>query len=379
MKIDNILLDKLTAQAKESPRLRMLVIVLALLLASPVSIIHAQTSEYRKSYLTPAMLMKISSYCQYNQNAQYLFARANDINYRDELDRTLRTLYDHLDCAERFMIEIYDQYGQRMGYFALKDMGFTLYEYSIVEAVWKKEEERREAIAERKRREKEQALLKRINENEIFSFDALSGGPSADIDALDMATYDVVNDREELIDYRYDCIVTKEGKLKLVNQSDTLQYSALQKFIYYYITESSAGAFKPGYITINGEPIPVDCYFTVKFKEIRHRIQGVLTTTIRKDKKKGCWIFAEDGSGNLNYFVEKSSEAIKYDLETAINTSPVLSALKGKKTITANVYQRELSSNIASTINLSYYFDMTYRKDKVWDVEPIPIKYPVAF
>ena len=68
MKIDNILLDNLTAQAHASPRLRMLVIVLALLLASPVSIIHAQTSEYRKSYLTPTMLMKISSYCQYNQN-----------------------------------------------------------------------------------------------------------------------------------------------------------------------------------------------------------------------------------------------------------------------------------------------------------------------
>lgn len=358
--------------------MRILIVVFTMLFSCFLSSASAQTPE-QESYLTPSMLMKISSYCQRKELMQYMFARVNDIYYSDEVDKALRTLYNHLDYAEKFLIEIYDQYGSRMGYFVLKDMGFTLYESSIVEDVWKKEEERREAVAERKRKEKEMALMKRIQANEIFLSNVLSGKPSADIDILDMATYDVVNDREELMNYSYDCIVTKDGKLLLVNPSDTLQYSAVQKFIYNYMTENSAGAFSPGYIEIDGASIPVDSYFTITFNEIRNRIQGSIRTTVKKDKKTGCWKFVDDISEQLRYFAGKDSEAMKYDLEAAINTSQDLAELKGKKEITAAVYQRIFSSNISSIVNLSFYFEMTYLKDNVWDMVQVPIKYPVAF
>ena len=162
-----------------------------------------------------------------------------------------------LDYAEKYLIVLYYNYGMRMGYFALKDMGFTIQETEKVEAVWKEEEAKQQAIAEKEKQEKEQALLKRIEADDIFTKDRLTTLPDIEIDIYNLATSTVFNDKDELMNYDYNCIINKEGKLYLMNASDTLNYSAIQKFIYHYISDNNIDfvGYKSGFLIL------FDCQF----------------------------------------------------------------------------------------------------------------------
>lgn len=357
----------------------------ALFLASAIGATIAQ------SYVTRSMAAKISYTCQYNERMQWLFANANNIAFGHEADKILRTLDQHLGHAENFLMAIYYNYGLEMGYYALKDMGFTIQETERVEAVWEKEEERQDALAEQQRKEEERALLEQIEANEVFGPEQLSTEPQIWIDAYDMATHQVFNDRDETMDYTYHCIIKKDGKLTLQNPADTAGWSTIQKFICRYITDPDygAGIYQPGTVMVNGESIPVDSYVTIQFEETRYENnvqKGYLHVTIGKDRRTGLWKILPDESAEI-VCPTCPDDVLKADLEEAIGNCPDLQGLKGKLCLKVCVYERRLQSNISDKIALSHLFDLSYTKSTLWEAlkssfveeEYLPLKYKVSF
>lgn len=346
-----------------------------------LSCVSFAQNSVTKSYVTEEMAEKISYQCQYNERMNWLFATANDFNFSHEADKVLRTLNKHLDCAERFLIAIYRQYGMKMGYYALKDMGFTIEETEKVEAVWKKEEDRLNALAEQRRKEKEQKTLKRIEANSIFVSEQLSTQPRVMIDAYNMATFQIYNDREEQMNYTFNCIVSKDGKLTLAHPSDTLNYSTVQKFIYHYIADNNMdfGGYKAGTIRIDGKDYPVNSYMTIQFKEKSWPVNryGYISITIKKNKKTGSWEIQPDESDNL--YCKDCGQPLNTDLDNAIYDCPELQNMKGKVRLRVEIYERRLSSNISEEIQLPHFFKMSYLKKSLLGEEYLPLEYKVSF
>lgn len=341
----------------------------------------AQEQKKANSIVTPAMARKISYYCQYNQRALALFANANQINFSSDADKILRTLDKNLDYAENFIITLYYNYGVEMSYFALKDAGFTIKETDIAESIWKKEQEKQSIIAGKKRQEKEQALLKRIKAGDTFTKDFLSVQPDIEIDIANMATHTVFNDKNEYMNYDYKCIISKEGKLSLENPSDSLNFSAIQKFIYQYISDENMGGgiYKPGYIKIEDQDIPVNSYVNIQFNEQRYKHRGYLDLTMKKNKKTSQWEILPDSSTDLMRWNCDEPEQLKSDLENAIYNCPKLQEMNGKIKLKIDVYRRILKSTISEKIDLTHYFDISYLKKDIWGGEYIPIEYQVSF
>lgn len=362
-------------------RRNLLSLIVIFLFSFAIGTTTAQTTKNQQSFVTSSMAKKISYSCQYNERMQWFFANANNINFSHEADKILRTLDKHLDYAEKYLIALYYNYGMRMGYFALKDMGFTLQETEKVEAVWKKEESKQQAIDEKEKQEKEQALIKRIEADDIFTKDQLTTLPDIEIDISNMTTSTVFNDKDELMNYDYDCIINKEGHLYLVNASDTLKYSTIQKFIYHYISDSNIDfvGYKSGYIEINDKDIPVNSYITIQFREQRYKHRGYLELTIKKNKKTSRWEFVEDLATKLQSWAKEDAQKMQYDLEAAIYNCTELNNLKGKIQLKMDVYRRVLKSNVSDETELSYYFDMEYLKRSVWEVEYLPLRYSLSF
>jgi hypothetical protein len=357
-------------------------IIVIMLFSLSFQSVYSQTKKNQQSFVTTAMAKKISYSCQYNERMQWFFANANQINFSDEADRILRTLDKHLDYAEKYLVALYYNYGMRMGYYALKDMGFTIQETEKVEAVWKEEEAKQQASAEKKRQEKEQALIKRIEAGDIFTKDMLSVQPNIEIDIAEMATSSVINNKNEYFDYNYRCIIDKEGKLSLANLSDTLGYSVMQRFIYNYITNENIGdgIYKAGCIEIEGENIPVNSYVNIEFKEQRYKHRGYLDLSLKKDKKTNRWEILPNNSTDLMRWTCDEPEVLKLDLENAIYNCPQLQEKKGKMQLKIDVYERVLSSNISGKIELSHYFEMTYRNGSFGGYgEYIPLEYKISF
>lgn len=356
--------------------------VIIMLLFLSFQSVCSQTKKKQQSFVTTTMAKKISYSCQYNERMQWFFANANQINFSDEADRILRTLDKHLDYAEKYLIALYYNYGIKMGYYALKDMGFTIQETEKIEEVWKEEDAIQQAVAKRKRQEKEQALLKRIEANDIFTKDMLSVQPDIEIDIAEMATSSVINNKNEYFNYNYRCIIDKEGKLSLANLSDTLGYSVMQRFIYDYITNENIGdgIYKAGCIEIKGKNIPVNSYVNIEFKEQRYKHRGYLNLSLKKDKKTNRWEILPNNSTDLMRWTCDEPEVLKLDLENAIYNCTQLQEKKGKMQLKIDVYERSLSSNISGKIELSHYFEITYRNGSFGGYgEYIPLEYKISF
>ena len=362
-------------------RTKLLLLTAVFLLSLSVGTITAQTTDGKQSYVTASMARKINYGCRYNERLEYLFANANNINFSHEADKILRTLDKHLDYAEKFLMAIYQQYGLRMGYHALKDMDFNIEETEKVEAVWRKEEEKKIAIAEQRQKEEEQKTLERIKANSIFVSEQLSAQPQVMIDAYNMATFQVYNDREEQMNYTFNCIVSKDGKLTLAHPSDTLNYSTVQKFIYHYIADNNMdfGGYKAGTIRIDGKSYPVNSYMTIQFREKSWPVNrhGYISVTIKKNKKTDAWEIQPDESDNL--YCKDCGQPLNTDLDNAIYDCPELQEMKGKVRLRVEIYERRLSSNISEEIQLPHFFKMSHLKMSFLGEEYLPLEYKVSF
>ena len=214
----------------------------------------AQSAVQRKSYVTSSMARKITYFCQYKDLAMAIFADANEIVSGVELDKTINTLDKHLDCAENFFLAIYYRYGMEMGYGVLKNMGLTPREIEVVQAEWKKDDERTAVIAEQKRKEKERGYLKLIEGNGIFTTEQLSVQPEINIDLTSISWLLSDNPKSEPVNYWFHCIVNKDGYIYLQDESDTLRYTDTEKAIYNnYI--KGYNAFVLGKVEIDGKQV----------------------------------------------------------------------------------------------------------------------------
>lgn len=158
-----------------------------------------------------------------------IFADANKIVSGVELDKTINTLDKHLNCAEKFLLAIYYRYGMEMGYGVLKNMGFTIDEINAVQTEWKKDDERTAALAEQRRKEKEQRYMKLIEENGVFTQEQLSVKPKISIDLTSISWLFSDNPNSEPLNYWFHCIVSKDGYVSLQDESDTLSYTDTEK------------------------------------------------------------------------------------------------------------------------------------------------------
>lgn len=197
-----------------------------------------------------------------------IFADANEIVSGVELDKTINTLDKHLDCAENFFLAIYYRYGMEMGYGVLKNMGLTPREIEVVQAEWKKDDERTAVIAEQKRKEKERGYLKLIEGNGIFTTEQLSVQPEINIDLTSISWLLSDNPKSEPVNYWFHCIVNKDGYIYLQDESDTLRYTDTEKAIYNnYI--KGYNAFVLGKVEIDGKQVPVNCNVLIEIEEVR--------------------------------------------------------------------------------------------------------------
>lgn len=387
--------QSLDRKIRQKMKKKILLLAATLLLSLSVAeTATAQSAVQRKSYVTSSMARKIANHCKYNGRMEALFATSNNIIFVADARQILLTLDEHLDYAEKFLNALYESYGMRLGRIGLSDMGFTSQETERVAAIWMKEESRKIAVAQQQKKEEEQALMEQIKANDIFYPEELSTEPQIMIDAYNMATYDAYYDNDEKIDYTYHCIMSKDGKLSLENPTDTINYSAMQKFIYEYITSPNLGAldygYKAGTVMIGGTSYPVNSYVTIHFKEERYKRnngKGYLNVTIKKNKKTGNWDILTDKSDDIVCAKCKDPEVLKMDLENAIYDCPDLKKLNGKILLKVVIYERRLSSNISQEIELSHYFDLSYTKDTLLEYlkscfdgeEYIPLKYKVSF
>ena len=328
----------------------------------------AQSAVQRKSYVTSSMARKITYFCQYKDLAMAIFADANEIVSGVELDKTINTLDKHLDCAENFFLAIYYRYGMEMGYGVLKNMGLTPREIEVVQAEWKKDDERTAAIAEQKRKEKERGYLKLIEGNGIFTTEQLSVQPKINIDLTAISMLLPYNPKSEPLNYWFHCIVSKDGYISLQDESDTLNYTDTEKAIYdNYI--KGYNAFDVGKVEIENKQIPVNSKVLIDIKEVRKRdvigaFNSELTFEIRKDKRLNSW-FVVWGKDFPNRKLRcKDIQGFKSQLTGALYNCHGLEKLNDRYVYYIEVmpYQRKLECNLSDNMEdvyLPHIFEIT--------------------
>lgn len=322
----------------------------------------AQSAVQRKSYVTSSMARKITYFCQYKDLAMAIFADANEIVSGVELDKTINTLDKHLDCAENFFLAIYYRYGMEMGYGVLKNMGLTPREIEVVQAEWKKDDERTAVIAEQKRKEKERGYLKLIEGNGIFTTEQLSVQPEINIDLTSISWLLSDNPKSEPVNYWFHCIVNKDGYIYIQDESDTLRYTDTEKAIYNnYI--KGYNAFVLGKVEIDGKQVPVNCNVLIEIEEVRkqhkYNYDEILKFNIQKEKRLNFWYVLWDKSNyNQRNLRCKDFQGLKSQLTGALNNCHEIKGLKDTHNIEVEVYERTLQCNFSEEVILPHIFEI---------------------
>lgn len=342
---------------------KILFLVATLLLSLSVAeTVTAQSAGQGKSYVTSSMARKITYFCQYKDLAMAIFADANEIVSGVELDKTINTLDKHLDCAENFFLAIYYRYGMEMGYGVLKNMGLTPREIEVVQAEWKKDDERTAVIAEQKRKEKERGYLKLIEGNGIFTTEQLFVQPEINIDLTSISWLLSDNPKSEPVNYWFHCIVNKDGYIYLQDESDTLRYTDTEKAIYNnYI--KGYNAFVLGKVEIDGKQVPVNCNVLIEIEEVRkqhkYNYDEILKFNIQKEKRLNFWYVLWDKSNyNQRNLRCKDFQGLKSQLTGALNNCHEIKGLKDTHNIEVEVYERTLQCNFSEEVILPHIFEI---------------------
>lgn len=342
---------------------KILFLVATLLLSLSVAeTVTAQSAGQGKSYVTSSMARKITYFCQYKDLAMAIFADANEIVSGVELDKTINTLDKHLDCAENFFLAIYYRYGMEMEYGVLKNMGLTPREIEVVQAEWKKDDERTAVIAEQKRKEKERGYLKLIEGNGIFTTEQLSVQPEINIDLTSISWLLSDNPKSEPVNYWFHCIVNKDGYIYLQDESDTLRYTDTEKAIYNnYI--KGYNAFVLGKVEIDGKQVPVNCNVLIEIEEVRkqhkYNYDEILKFNIQKEKRLNFWYVLWDKSNyNQRNLRCKDFQGLKSQLTGALNNCHEIKGLKDTHNIEVEVYERTLQCNFSEEVILPHIFEI---------------------
>ena len=120
----------------------MLVALLSIILWSGMAdVANAQKKDAtQKSLVTKEMAHKVANSFLYDKRPSYgrtLFYQANNISRMVDGDRIFSDIENHLDCVEKFIIEILRAYGtDDGGYLALQTYYFTPDEYDIAVKIY---------------------------------------------------------------------------------------------------------------------------------------------------------------------------------------------------------------------------------------------------
>lgn len=120
----------------------MFVALLSIILWSGMAdVANAQKKDAtQKSLVTKEMAHKVANSFLYDKRPSYgrtLFYQANDISSIVDGDRIFSDIENHLDCVEKFIIEILSIYGAGDGgYLALETYLFTPAEYDIAVKIY---------------------------------------------------------------------------------------------------------------------------------------------------------------------------------------------------------------------------------------------------
>ena len=348
---------------------KIILLVATLLLSLSVAeTAPAQSAGQEKSYVTSSMTKKITYYCYYSDLAMAIFADANKIVSGMELDKTINTLDKHLNCAEKFLLAIYYRYGMEIGYGVLKNMGLTPREIEVVQAEWKKDDERTAAIAEQKRKEKESGYLKLIEENGVFTSEQLTVQPKIIIDLTAISMLLPDNPKSK-IDYWFRCVISKDGYISLQDASDTLNYTNVQKEIYSNFIEGN-NAVEVGKIEIDGKQIPVNSSVVIQLNEVRKRdvrgsLNNELTFRIQKDSRLNAWFVIWGDEFPNSRVLCKDIQGFKSQLTGALYNCHGLEKLNDGYVYYIEVmpYQRKLECNLSDDnvedVYLPHIFEIT--------------------
>lgn len=337
-------------------RKKLLLLTATFLLSLSAVTITAQTTKKQESPVTSAMARKIDYYCRYNQRALSLFAAANPQqvqNRKDYAHRLLMELDQHLDYAENFIITLYYNYGVEMAYFALKDAGFTIKETDIAEAIYQKEKDKQDKIAQeqeaRKRAEKEIALQKRINKNDEFAKKELAMEAIINWAGI-KSVYDnrvsVLFETSGLNSRMYYVHIDKNGTLVADKNDD----SFINKYV---LSVLESNCHMPAKILFKNDSVAVKTEIPLKAKSIEKEY----TLNVKKSKKG--WELKDD--------IGRSSERVKTvvsELVELLNNNSDLSQLKNKTyLLKANIVTHCLDRKIyVQETDLKIYSTMSSMK-----------------
>ena len=249
-----------------------------------------------------------------------------------------------------------------MGYGTLKSMGFTIKEIDAVQAEWEKDDERRAAIAEQRRKEKERGYLKLIEENGVFTSKQLSVQSNINIDLTAISMLLPDNPKSEPLNYWFHCIVSKDGYICLQDESDTLSYTDTEKTIYNnYI--KGYNTLEVGKVEIENKQVPVNSKVLIDIEEVRkqhkYNYNKILKFNIQKDKPLNFWyVLWNESNYNQRNLRCKDFQGLKSQLTGALNNCPEIKGLKDAQSIEVLVYERTLQCNFSEEVILPHIFEI---------------------
>ena len=366
-----------------------ILILLSLIFASQN--VYCQKKGITKD-ITPTMARKIGWYCQYNDRVFIFFANVTGIDNRRDADVIIRSLDKNLDYAEKFIIGLYATYGIEMSYFTLKNAGFTIQETDQAEFIWKKEQKKwreQEAIEEKKKEKvklkKEQEILNLALRGHIFESRDLFQSPQIRIDMEDLAhciTFwknENMIDWTEQIDYSFDFIISKDGKLSLTNSESSKNFSTTKKILYDYIIKKAAVQNSPSIVLKQIDTtIVVSAKTTLRFIQKSTKYRNSIEFKAKKNKKTQFWKIINDNELQQQLFRidKKNSNIIYLNLENELHHTPYSIAIKkGSYQIKAEIIENEIEyiaeGKKQGSYNLPYSFEIKYKKsanNSIWYV-----------
>jgi len=293
-------------------------------------------AQSKNSLVTPQMSNKVAYYVKNHIGfSTTIFCDANHLNGMYELDKALASIDKHPEYIEKFIIEIFNQYGTGdSGYVAFKEFGYTPQEYDVALKIysnWRKaqqlaaEEEQNKAIKEEQAQYDQWAKdgipdnAKRTKNYKHASFK---------MNATALANYieNTLGFREPFIDSKYAIEIDNNGIMTVTPQDIILEKVRLS-------LESSSGyEFKN-----LKKKLCVPSKHTLRVVEERELAFSNKELKIEWSKNENAWVLSKPSDlekeiGTTTYYVVRSG------LSIAINNMPELQTDKKKHTILATAY-----------------------------------------
>ena len=292
---------------------RLILILSAVIMSLTLTTVNAQT-------VTKKMAEKVGYLCLSNQTAFARFANSIGAYDRGHVDAVLRNLSNHLDYAERFIIFLYDVYGEEMTYWALRDC-LTVDELRTAKKLYEKVEDERRVLKEEEEERQKILLKKNIESGHYFTNSELAVQPIINLDIQKIVDELGVN-RGGGISLSLDCKLPLNPKDFEIERATQKNYSDYEKSLLELIEEQVRPSdVKVGYVEFEGEKKPVNSIVYMLVTESREELlryggskNKPIEVIIKKEIRKGidtCKIVKFEGN-SIRYIANKTFDGNKF-------------------------------------------------------------------